>query len=343
MYFIIFTVSLIAFALSMICGGGAGLLLIPILGSVLPAAQVPAALTIGTAVSSITKLSLFFQNVDWRIVKHFLPSALPGAVVGAWLLSHIAPMYIELCMAIFLVSNLPLVLRKESSVSSNKPELSNNFIKLIGFLAGLISALTGAVGVLFNGVYLRCGLTKEGIIATRAANEITLHIVKLFLYASFGLFTLKAFYIGMLVAVSAIAATFFMKFIMPKISVRVFSKLGYSAMIISGILLLNSSIVKIQETHNPNIDIVRVAKGYDTFISLSDLVYTIEFKYDEGFEFEKIIQFSDLDSAKQAYVIEQNPNAKKIVIEKVYTLRKISYEAYYYDGADQLIKKIKFN
>ena len=68
----------------------------------------------------------------------------------------------------------------------------------------------------------------------------------------------------------------------------------------------------------------------------------IEFKYGEGFEFEKIIPFSELDEARQAYVRSQDAAAAKIVIEKVYALKKISYEAYYYDDDNQLIKKIKF-
>lgn len=343
-YLNIFLVAFLAFALSMICGGGAGLLLIPILGYSLPAAQVPAALSIGTSISSITKLYLFFQQINWNIVKHFLPFALPGVLVGAWLLSYLAPMYIELCMALFLVSNLPYLFRKEPATSGgNHPTLSNHFLKLIGFLAGFISALTGAVGVLFNRVYLRYGLSKEEIVATRAANEIILHIVKLCLYASFGLFTIKAFYIGMLVAVAAVASTYLMKYVLPKISIKVFSKLGYSAMVLSGVLLLNSAIVRIQEAHNPNIDIARVSKGYDATFNWDDLIYTIEFKYGEGFEFEKIIPFSDLDQARQAYVRSQDSGAAKIVIEKVYALKKISYEAYYYDHGDQLIKKIKFS
>ena len=106
-YLITFFIGFFAFALSMVCGGGAGLLLIPILGSILPAAQVPAALTIGTAVSSVTKLFIFFQQINWRIVRQFLPMALPGAILGAWLLSYLAAMYVELCMALFLISNLP--------------------------------------------------------------------------------------------------------------------------------------------------------------------------------------------------------------------------------------------
>ncbi|MFD0928585.1 sulfite exporter TauE/SafE family protein [Methylophilus glucosoxydans] len=341
-YLNVFLIAFIAFAISMVCGGGAGLLLIPILGHVLPASQVPAALSVGTSVSSLTKLYLFFQHINWRIVRHFLPLALLGVIVGAWLLSYLAPMYIELCMAIFLVCNLPYLFKKTTAPSADKPALSNHFLKFIGFLAGFISALTGAVGVLFNGVYLRYGLSKEEIIATRAANEIFLHIVKLGLYAYFGLFTLKALTIGILVAIAAVAATYLMKYVLPKISISLFSKIGYGAMVLSGVVLLNSAIIRIQEAHDPNVHIVRVSKGYDATLNWDDLIYTIEFKYGEGFEFERIIPFTALDAPRQAHVNEQNIGADKIVIEKVYSLKKISYEAYYYKGETNLIKKIKF-
>lgn len=341
-YLSIFLIAFIAFALSMVCGGGAGLLLIPLLGHALPAAQVPAALSVGTSVSSLTKLYLFFQQINWRIVKHFLPLALLGVVAGAWLLSYLEPMYIELCMAIFLVSNLPYLFKK-TSPNTDKPTLSPHLLKFIGFLAGFISALTGAVGVLFNGVYLRYGLSKEEIVATRAANEICLHIVKLGLYAYFGLFTLKVLYIGVLVAIAAVTATYLMKYVLPKISINLFSKIGYGAMVLSGVLLLNSAVIRIQEAHDPNVHIVRVSKGYDATLNWDDLIYTVEFKYGEGFEFERIIPFAELDASRQAYVNAQNIGAEKIVIEKVYSLKEIAYEAYYYRGETNLIKKIQFN
>lgn len=341
-YISIFFVALIAFALSMVCGGGAGLLLIPLLGYALPAAQVPAALSVGTSVSSVTKLYMFFRHVNWGIVRHFLPSALVGVLVGAWLLSYLAPMYIELCMAIFLVSNLPYLFKSHSASNNGEHLLSNHFLKLIGLLAGFISALTGAVGVLFNGLYLRYGLSKEEIIATRAANEICLHIVKLCLYVSFGLLTWQGLYIGALVAIAAVAATYLMKYVLPKISISVFSKIGYGAMVLSGIVLLNSAVISIEEAHDPDLHIDRVSKGYDATFGWDDLIYTVEFKYGEGFEFERIIPILQLDQQRQAYVHAQDVGSDKLVIEKVYTLKKISYEAYYYNAENQLIKKTKF-
>jgi uncharacterized membrane protein YfcA len=338
----IFIAALLAFSISLICGGGAGLLLIPILGYVLPAAQVPAALTIGTSISAISKIWLFYQNIRWPLVRLFLPAAIPGVVLGAWLLSYLNPMYIELCMAIFLVSNLPYVFKKTSS-TEQRSLLPSWVIRIVGLLAGLISGLTGAVGVLFNHVYFRCGLNKEEIVATRAANEIILHIIKLFLYVWLGLFTVNVLKLGLVVAIAAVLATIIMKVVLPRISLNIFSKFGYSAMVIAGLLMLNSAVMRIQEAHNPNIEITRVAKGFDAAFSWNDLLYTIEFKYGEGFEFESIIAFTDLPIPKQAYVLNNQADAKKIVIEKVYSLKETSYEAYYYDSNDQLVRKIKFH
>lgn len=342
LYFSLFIAALLAFSISLICGGGAGLLLIPILGYALPAAQVPAALTIGTSVSSISKIGLFYQNIRWPLVRLFLPAAIPGVVIGAWLLSYLNPMYIELCMAVFLVSNLPYIFKK-SAPASQQNRLPAWVMRIVGFLAGLISGLTGAVGVLFNHVYFRYGLTKEEIVATRAANEVILHIIKLFLYAWLGLFTLTVLKLGLIVAVAAILATFVMKIVLPKIPVNIFSKMGYSAMVIAGLLMFNSAIIRIQEAHDPSMKIVRVAKGFDAALSWNDLLYTIEFKYGEGFEFEKIIAFSALSDSQQTFVLSHQGDAAKVVIEKVYSLKKTSYEAYYYNHEDQLLRKIKFN
>lgn len=81
---LILVASAAAFGLSAVSGGGAGLLLMPLLGLVLPGTQVPAALSIGTVASSATRIISFWQAIRWDIVRHFAPTALPFAALGAW-------------------------------------------------------------------------------------------------------------------------------------------------------------------------------------------------------------------------------------------------------------------
>jgi len=337
----LFVASFIAFCISAVCGGGAGLLLIPILGFSLPVVQVPTALTIGTATSSFSRIWVFFEAIRWDIFKGFFPMALLGLMLGTHLLADLDPVYLELCMSLFLVSNLAHLIFRPKAAPSSDP-VHSWALPLIGFLAGLISGLTGAIGVLFNRFYLRWRMSNEEIVATRAANEALLHLIKIYIYAHLGFLTTTVLKIGIVVAVAAIFSTFFMKRILPQISKRLFARMGYTAMGIAGILMFKSAVAEIAYAHRPDIKLQYLSKGFDASWSWDELLYALEFRYQEGFEFETAVPFSSLTSAEQAFVYTQQALYAKVIIEKVYTLSAQSYEAYYYNEKNRLIKKVKF-
>jgi hypothetical protein len=338
---IIFIVSFLAFSISAICGGGAGLMLIPILGRLLPISQVPAALSIGTFTSSASRLVIFKKNVSWHIVKYFVPSALPAVWLGAWLLKYVNPVYLEIAMGLFLISNLTFLFKKPKELNdTEKPR--NSILALIGFSAGFLSGLTGAVGLLFNRFYLRYGLTKEEIVATRAANEIILHLVKIVLYFLFGLITMKVVYIGIIVAFSAILSSWTMKWLLPKLSETSFKKIGYFAMVFSGFLMLLQSGSDLFTANNGNIDTDLKTKGLESKLKWQDANYALEFTYDEGFEFEQVIPITELTRYQQKIVESKTKNADEIVIEVVHTIGSTTYEAYYFKN-NKLIDKIDFD
>jgi len=338
---IIFLISFLAFSISAICGGGAGLMLIPILGQLLPVSQVPAALSIGTFTSSASRLAIFRKNVCWSIVKYFVPFALPAVWLGAWLLKYVNPVYLEIVMGLFLISNLTFLFKKPKQL--NEAEKPTNFIlSLIGFSAGFLSGLTGAVGLIFNRFYLRYGLSKEQIVATRAANEIILHLVKIVLYFLFGLITTNVIYIGIVVALSAVLSSWSMKWILPKLSETLFKKIGYFAMVISGFGMLSQSGSDLVTANNVTVDTLIKDKGLESKLQWQNANYALEFSYDEGFEFEQVIPITELTTAQQKIVANHKQSADKIVIEVVYGIGSKSYEVYYFKN-NKFINKIDFN
>ncbi|AEF99258.1 sulfite exporter TauE/SafE family protein [Methylomonas methanica] len=337
----LFIASFVAFSISAVCGGGAGLVLIPILGFVLPVTQVPTALTIGTASSAFSRIWLFYEAIRWDIFKLFLPTALLGVLIGTWVLSYLDPVYLELCMSVFLVSNLTQLIGGSKSIAVQRA-FSPWLLRLIGFLAGFISGLTGAVGVLFNRFYFRFGLSNQEIVATRAANEALLHLLKLYIYAYLGFLTMQSLQIGLVVALAALLSSRLMKVLLPKLSKALFVRFGYGAMVVAGVLMFNSALVQIKAAHHPDFRVQQLAKGLDASWSWDALIYSLEFKYAEGLEFEKVVPFSDLSADEQAFVYAQQALYAKVIIEKVYTLGTQSYEAYFYDEKNKLIKKVKF-
>ncbi|TDE13245.1 MULTISPECIES: sulfite exporter TauE/SafE family protein [Dyadobacter] len=323
----LFLSSIFAFSVSVVCGGGAGLLLIPILKSMVPAAQVPAALSIGTASSSLSRIAIFRSHIDWKIVARFVPPALPAVWLGAWLLKFINPLYLELILGLFLVGNLPTLLKK-GIVSEESDSLPVIYLSLIGLAAGFVSGLTGAVGLLFNRFYLRSGLSKEQIVATRAANEILLHIIKLALYASFGLLTIKAIGFGALIAVAALGSSWIMKWLLPKISPSFFKRIGYAAMVISGLSLFGGAASRLVQDNGAGISLTPVSGGIETQLQWRQGYFALEFQYDEGIEFENKIGMNELPIEKQIIARKLIRGADKFILEEVFGISKHYYEVY---------------
>jgi uncharacterized membrane protein YfcA len=337
---ILFVGAFIAFSLSAVCGGGAGLLLMPAIGIFIPSAQIPASLSIGTFSSSGSRIIVFFTKIRWDVVKWFVPSATPAVFVGALLLRYLNPIYLEIIMAIFLIGNLPALFKRKVA-EQNPTHSSHAALIVIGFLAGFLSGLTGAVGLLFNRFYLRYGMGKEEIVATRAANEVILHLIKLGLYASFGLLTSKVIVIGIAIASAGFISSWFMKWGLKKISELLFQKIGYASMVVSGTVMLTQSGNSLFSQNRANLSFSPISQGMESKIQWQRAIFVIEFEYNEGFEFEQVINLSDLTSIQQNFVLANKKNADRIVVEEVFGFDKHSYEAYYFNK-EGLIDKIDF-
>jgi hypothetical protein len=330
--------------LSALCGGGAGLILMPLIGGILPISQVPAALSIGTFTSSASRIVVFYKNICWHIVLYFVPAALPAVLIGAWLLKFINPAFLTIIMGLFLIANLPLIFKKSSEkYIVEKP--SNLFLLFIGFLAGFLSGLTGAVGLLFNRFYLRYGLTNQEIVATRAANEIILHLIKLVLYALFGLITVKVVSVGLAVATSALLSTWTVRWILPLLSEFLFKKIGYTAMVLSGFVMLFQSGADVMSMNKGYIPSKLASKGIESKVQWQNSNLSLEYTYnheDEELSYEQVIPITDMTTDRQDYVLSQKGNADKIVVEAVYEKDSKSYEAYFYEN-HRLVRKIEFD
>jgi len=302
------------------------LILIPILSRVLPISSVPAALSIGTAANSLSRLVAFRQNIRWDIVRNFVPASIPAVWLGAWLLQYCNPMYLELLMGLFLVSNITQLFRNSEQHETTRP--SKYRLAFLGFSVGFVSGLAGAVGLLFNRFYLTCGMSKEEIIATRATNEILLHLIKLVLYTLFGLMTYEAISVGAVVATAAIVAAWSAKWVVGRTSVLAFKRIGYSAMVLSGLGMLSSATATIASHNRADIDWLPIANGYEAKLKWANKGLAFEFVWQEGFEIENVITLADLPADKRAWAEAAVRSADSYVIEEVFSLREHAYELY---------------
>ncbi len=321
--------TIIAFWNSAICGGGASLIIIPLLNLILPSSVVPFALTIGTFTSSASRIAVFKKSINWKIFLWFVPFSIPAVLLGAWLMKYVNPTYLQFFVALFLVTNITELFRDKKNIQKEEKPYPKYILALVGFFAGFVSGVTGAIGLLFNRFYLRYGLTKEEIVATRAANEIFLHLIKLFIYVLLGLYSKSALWLGIAIAFGAIISSYTVKYILPYLSEFVFRKIGYGAMVISGIVLFISTSQQILKhdklSLNPSLNEAKI-KWRESSLDL-------EYSFNGGFEVERPIQENELpDNLKLKYVMLQE-EFDQILLEKVFKFgEQPSYEFYCYKG-----------
>jgi uncharacterized protein len=342
--FFLFLAALVAFSLSTLGGGGAGLLLVPALARVVPATMVPAALTLGTVASSASKLFAFRTKIRWDITRWFVPAAIPGVVLGAMTLGLLPPLLLQVLLGFTLLAHVRFLLRPNTNAGREadlpEPEGLDTTLRgramllSIGFVAGFLSGLTGAVGVLFNRFYFRSGLEPEEVVATRAGNEFPLHCLKLILYFGLGLLRREVLLAGAAVALGALLATVVARRAVAALPARRFQQLGYGAMVFSGLIMLGAAGYEIHRSPDLSAGLERAPDGHEIELSSawSGGGVALEWELGEGFALERVVPLDALPPDLRQQAHDRATGGGRLSCEEVYHWRAAgSYECKFDD------------
>ncbi|MEJ7658166.1 MAG: TSUP family transporter [Hymenobacter sp.] len=197
----------------------------------------------------------------------------------------------------------------------------------IGLLAGFLSGLTGAVGLLFNKFYFRYGLSRDEVIATRAANEVLLRVIKLALYLYLGLLTGPAWRAGAVVAVAAVLATAGARRVVGYLSERLFQRIGYGAMVLSGVFMLAAAGQELRTTEN----LWATTRLFGDELEITGWwrSTSLTLELGEGPAIEQPVTLASLPAAVQARIQAQRRGRPLVKLEEVWTLRQHYYEVYF--------------
>lgn len=164
---------------SSLTGMGGGFILLIVLASFLPPAVVIPLHGALQLVSNVFRISFFFRHINWTIVGLFSAGAVAGAIAGRVLIVDIAedPFRLVIGFSVLVMTWLPKSVRV--------PGIKGLFAA-VGAGSTFLSIFVGTVAPLTAPFFLRAGLVKEHLVATKSACQIPLHILKLAVYFSTG-------------------------------------------------------------------------------------------------------------------------------------------------------------
>jgi hypothetical protein len=193
---IIAVVAALASALTLYSGFGLGTILLPAFALFFPVPVAVAATGVVHLLNNVFKAGLLWRQADWRVVLRFGLTAVPAAMLGAWLLAQLgdtprlftwdafgrsfgptgASLAVGLLLLIFALLELQSWFQKLAAPPRLQP--------LGGLVTGFFGGLTGQQGALRSIFLLRAGLAAKPFIATGVMIAILVDLARLSTYAA---------------------------------------------------------------------------------------------------------------------------------------------------------------
>jgi uncharacterized protein len=234
-YIVIFLSGFLAYVLSTLSGGGGSLLLVPVINFLIGTKATAPVVNLGNLIGEPVRIILFWKNIQWRIVKYYLPPAIAGTILSAWIFSSLKLEWLQIVVGLFLISTI-FQYRFGKKERSFKMKLAW-FIPL-GFVIAFFSTLIGAVGPVLNPFYLNYGLEKENMIATKTMNSFFVGLVQISSYTALGSLKGNLWVYGIILGIGASAGNWVGKTYLHKVSGDLFRKLVIAVMVLSGIIMI---------------------------------------------------------------------------------------------------------
>ncbi len=211
------------------------MLLLPTLGLFITADILIPAVSLAALTANPTRAWTFRQHIHWPVVSWLVPGSILGALIGTWVFSQLEPFWIQLVLAIFLISTLWQFRFGKRKKSFPMPLWG--FFPL-GLIVAGISGVAGGTGPVQNPFLLNRGLEKEQLVASKAINSLALQATKIIGYTAFGAMTNNVWIMGLTMGAGAIAGILLAKKHLLNITDDRFRKYTLMMMPICGVVML---------------------------------------------------------------------------------------------------------
>jgi len=231
----LFLLGAAAFTLSTISGGGGALMQIPVLNFLIGTSNTAPVINLGTMISRPSRIIIFWKHINWTVFWYYVPSAMVGAVMAAFLFSEVKIYWIQILVGLFLISTF---FQYRFGKKERSFKLQYWYFIPLGLVIAMIGTFTGGMGPILNPFLLNVGIDKEELVGTKAAQAFFLGIAQIGSYTFFGLLTPELWIYGIALGLGATLGNLLGKQLLKRMSKIAFRKWLITIMVISGIVLL---------------------------------------------------------------------------------------------------------
>ena len=238
-YLFVLCVGLIAGTLSGIVGFGSSIMLMPVLVIAFGPLQAVPIMAIGAIMGNLSRILVWWRDVDWRACAAYSVTGVPAAALGAKTLVVLPPRIVELALGGFFLLMIPL----RRWLATHHLRLRLRHLAVIGLVVGFLTGIVVSTGPITAPIFLAYGLAKGAFLATEAAGSLAVYITKAITFRALGVLPLDAIIKGLITGSSLTAGSFIAKRFVLRLDPERFRLLMDGLMLVSGIAMLWTAAV----------------------------------------------------------------------------------------------------
>ena len=216
-----------------IVGFGSSIMLMPALVLAFGPREAVPILAIAGLMANLSRVAVWWQDVDWRAAAVFSATAAPAAALGALTLVSIDARWIELALGVFFIAMIPVrrwLLAQGWTISLGQ-------LALAGAGIGYLSGVVASVGPINTPFFVAYGLVKGAYLSTEALSSAAMGVAKAIVFRRFDAMPMETVVRGLIVGGSVMAGSWVAKSFVLKLAPERFR------LLMDGLLLLAGSIM----------------------------------------------------------------------------------------------------
>jgi uncharacterized protein len=191
-------------------------------------------MAIGAIMTNLSRILVWWRDVDWRACFAYSITGVPAAVLGARTLLVLPPGIVDVALGAFFIAMVPL----RRLIAAHDFRLNLWHLAIVGAPVGFVTGIVATTGPITVPVFLAYGLVKGAFLATEAAGSLAIYVSKAVTFRTLGALPLDALARGLITGSSLMAGTFLAKRVVLKLPAERFRMLMDGLLLASGAALL---------------------------------------------------------------------------------------------------------
>ncbi|KAB2919126.1 MAG: sulfite exporter TauE/SafE family protein [Hyphomicrobiaceae bacterium] len=217
-----------------IVGFGSSIMLMPALMLAFGPLEAVPIMAIAALLANISRVAVWWREVDWRANAFYCATAVPGAALGARTLLTLNPRVVEGVLGVLFMVMVPV----RRWLMARGLRIRAWHLLIVGAVIGFLSGLVASTGPINTPFFIAYGLVKGAYLSTEALGSVAIGLTKTIVFQRLDALPWETAAKGLIIGSSVMLGSWVAKGFVIRLDASQFRLLMDALLIVAGLVLL---------------------------------------------------------------------------------------------------------